>query len=159
MLSHGAQPSKTLTALAGRAEAPRICGCAPIVGEDADVLRARHTRRPVARGRSPLAAVSGVLGRADLAVVNLETAVGARGAAQPKEYTFSAPPALLAALADAGVDVVNLANNHTLDYGARGLGATVRAARTAGLRVVGAGLTPPARTRRRSCAAVAGRSR
>ncbi|MBW3602611.1 MAG: CapA family protein, partial [Actinobacteria bacterium] len=102
-----------------------------------------HGEPPVAgvlaRGRSPLAAVSGVLGRADLAVVNLETAVGARGPAQPKEYTFSAPPALLAALADAGVDVVNLANNHALDYGARGLRATVRAARAAGLQVVGAG--------------------
>lgn len=103
-----------------------------------------HGEPPVAgllaAGGSPFAAVSGLLRGADLAVVNLETAVDARGPAQPKDYVFSAPAALLPAAADAGVDVVNLANNHALDYGLRGLDKTIRAARAAGLRVVGAGV-------------------
>lgn len=137
----------------GRAAAARRPGTARGRGPDAGSAPARplrlafagdvHGEPPVAgllaRGGSPFAAVSGVLRGADLAVVNLETGVDARGPAQPKDYVFSAPAALLPALADAGVDVVNLANNHALDYGPGGLDRTIRAARAAGLRVVGAG--------------------
>ncbi len=62
-----------------------------------------------------------VLARADVAVVNLETAVGTGGEAEPgKRFVFRAPPTVLTALAAAGVDVVSLANNHVLDFG-RGL--------------------------------------
>ena len=42
-------------------------------------------------------------------------------------------------LADAGVDVVSLANNHALDYGVTALFETIEHARSAGLAVVGAG--------------------
>lgn len=68
-----------------------------------------------------LAPIAAVLSAADLAVVNLETAITERGAPQDKEYKFRTPPTALAALATAGVDVASMANNHGLDYGPDGL--------------------------------------
>ncbi|MGQ0804786.1 MAG: CapA family protein [Actinomycetota bacterium] len=68
-----------------------------------------------------LAPIAPVLSAADVAVVNLETAITERGAPQDKEYKFRTPPTALAALAAAGVDVASMANNHGLDYGPEGL--------------------------------------
>lgn len=88
-----------------------------------------------------LAELSGLLADADLAVVNLETAVTDGGVAAPKQHTFRAPVEGLTALASAGVDVVSLANNHGMDYGAEGLTDTLDAVDAADLHAVGAGET------------------
>ena len=61
------------------------------------------------------------LRRADLTMVNLETALTTGGDQQAKEFTFRAPPRALVALRDAGIDVATMANNHGADYGAFGL--------------------------------------
>src|SRR5258705_1115947 len=61
--------------------------------------------------------ISSVLSAADIAMVNLETAVTTGGTPEPKEYHFRAPPSAFAAVKAAGVDLVTLANNHSLDYG------------------------------------------
>jgi len=79
------------------------------------------------------------LGQADIAMVNLETAVTSRGTPAPKKFAFRAPAASLDVLRDAGVDVVTLANNHGMDYGRTGLQDTLRAAAAARLPLVGAG--------------------
>jgi len=68
-----------------------------------------------------LGPVAPVLAAADVAVVNLETAITERGAPEDKQYTFRTPPAALAALGAAGIDAVSMANNHALDYGPDGL--------------------------------------
>jgi len=66
----------------------------------------------------PWAQVAPVLKAADLAVCNLECAVGTSGQPQAgKQWTFRAKPAALGGLVRAGIDVVGLANNHVLDYG------------------------------------------
>src|SRR5215218_3356116 len=52
-----------------------------------------------------LAAMAPVLSRADVAMVNLETAVTDRGEAAAKQYVFRAPPTAFEALRAAGVDV------------------------------------------------------
>jgi poly-gamma-glutamate synthesis protein (capsule biosynthesis protein) len=83
--------------------------------------------------------VAGVLRRADLAVVNLETAVTERGTPAPKDFTFRAPPAALTALKEAGVDVATMANNHGLDFGPVGLRDSLAAAKAARFPVVGVG--------------------
>jgi poly-gamma-glutamate synthesis protein (capsule biosynthesis protein) len=71
---------------------------------------------------SVLAAIAPVLQRADVAVGNLETAVGTAGAPWPgKEFTFQAPPRAIDALRAAGLDVVSMANNHGMDHGVEGL--------------------------------------
>lgn len=58
----------------------------------------------------------------DLSVLNLETPVTERGTpAEDKSFVFKAPPKVLSPMREAGVDAVNLANNHTLDQGVEGL--------------------------------------
>ncbi|MFG2053113.1 CapA family protein [Micromonospora sp. NPDC048930] len=84
-------------------------------------------------------AISSTLSAADLAMVNLETAVTTGGAPEPKEFHFRAPARAYDAVKAAGVDVVSIANNHALDYGRTGLADTVAAARAAGVPAVGAG--------------------
>ena len=72
-------------------------------------------------------------------MVNLETAVTTRGTAEPKLYLFRAPPTAFDAVKAAGLDLVSLGNNHTLDYGRVGLADTLAAADAAGVPTIGAG--------------------
>lgn len=81
-----------------------------------------------------------LLSEADLAMVNLETAVTVRGNPQPKQYTFRAPPSAFTALKAAGVDVVTMANNHALDYGPDSVPDALSAADRMGMPVVGLGM-------------------
>jgi len=94
----------------------------------------------LSRSRTVLGAMAPTLGGADLAVVNLETAVTDRGAAQPKQYVFRAPVSAFEALANGGVDVATMANNHGMDYGVEGLRDSLAAARHARFPVIGIGL-------------------
>ncbi|MGB5757927.1 MAG: CapA family protein [Acidimicrobiales bacterium] len=84
--------------------------------------------------------IASMLASADLAVVNLETAVTEQGTPDPKQYTFRAPDEAIAALKAAGVDVVSLANNHGRDFGEVGLLDTLDAIDQGGLTVIGAGV-------------------
>ncbi|HEU5267858.1 MAG TPA: CapA family protein [Jatrophihabitans sp.] len=79
------------------------------------------------------------LDRADLTMVNLETAVTTGGVRQAKLFTFRAPPSAFTALRDAGIDVATMANNHGADYGAAGLRDTLAAIRSSHFPVVGIG--------------------
>jgi poly-gamma-glutamate capsule biosynthesis protein CapA/YwtB (metallophosphatase superfamily) len=88
---------------------------------------------------SVLAPMAPLLTDADIAMVNLETAVTERGAPQSKAFTFRAPASSFSALRAGSVDVVSVANNHGLDFGPTGLRDTLAAARQAGVSVVGAG--------------------
>lgn len=91
--------------------------------------------------RYPWLDVAPVLREADIATANLETAVSMRGSPVPgKKFTFRGPPsALRAAARFAGLDVVTLANNHTLDYGRLAFRDTIAYARDYGLATVGGG--------------------
>ena len=86
-----------------------------------------------------LAALRPVLGGADVAVVNLETAITDRGVEQPKIYHFRTTPQALVTLQNAGVDAVSMANNHAVDYGPDGLTDTLAAQASSPIRVVGIG--------------------
>jgi hypothetical protein len=86
-----------------------------------------------------LGPIASVLRRADLAVVNLETAITERGTPAPKDFTFRAPPSALTALKEAGVDVATMANNHGEDFGLVGLRDSLAAAKEAEFPVVGVG--------------------
>ncbi|MBJ7332247.1 MAG: CapA family protein [Solirubrobacteraceae bacterium] len=98
----------------------------------------------------PWASVGSHLKAADLAFGNLECAVSLRGTPQEKMYVFRGRPSSLRAMAtNAGMDVVNLANNHAGDYGDRALLDTLRTARDAGVATVGAGATAEAAYRPR----------
>ena len=85
----------------------------------------------------PFDKVGGVLRQADLVFINLENPV-VEGC--PKTYEslkFCTDPVMLEGLTRAGVDVVNLANNHTLDYGEKGLEETKAALVNEGIDSVG----------------------
>ena len=92
--------------------------------------------------RYPWLSVARVLRRADIATANLEGAVSLRGSPVPnKEFHFRGPPwALAAAARFAGVDVMSLANNHTLDYGRVAFLDTLRYAHRFGVAAPGGGL-------------------
>ena len=81
---------------------------------------------------------------ADLAVANLEAPITDGGVRFPlyKDYVYRAPARSAEALAWAGFDVLGLANNHTLDYGAEGLADTIANAAKSGMLTAGAGATP-----------------
>lgn len=83
--------------------------------------------------------IAQTLAAADLAMVNLESAITERGREEPKQFHFRAPPVALDALTAAGIDVASLANNHAVDYGPVGLEDTLAAARSGRLPVVGVG--------------------
>jgi hypothetical protein len=109
------------------------------VGVGGDVHGVDRVAAFMERGGDPLAHVRPLLTEHDATIVNLETAVGASGAPQRKQYTFQSPVALVQRLRAGGVTVVSLANNHSLDFGAGALLETIGHARDAGLLVVGAG--------------------
>lgn len=100
-------------------------------------LRAR-----LADPATALRPVTATLEAADLAIVNLETSVGTGGRPDPdKRFIFRAPPVAFRALAEAGIDVASMANNHALDHGRRMLDSTFDAIEEAApaLTVVGIG--------------------
>lgn len=109
------------------------------VAATGDVHGERHIGTAAQAGVNPLRNLAPVFADADVSIINLETAVGVLGAPEPKTYTFQAPPELLDRVAESGVDVVSLANNHALDYGVTALFETIDNARARGLAVVGAG--------------------
>lgn len=82
--------------------------------------------------------------RAEFVVANLETSVATGGTPEDKQFVFRAEPRTLEGLAAAGVDLVTLANNHSLDYGADALLETLEHLDRYGVLRVGAGATEPA---------------
>ena len=87
-------------------------------------------------------AIVEVLRAADLTLANLECCISDRGRRWPdprKPFHFRAPPVAARRLGEWGVDVVTLANNHALDYGADALADTVALLAGAGIGVIGAG--------------------
>ncbi|MEP0766247.1 MAG: CapA family protein [Fimbriimonadia bacterium] len=67
------------------------------------------------------------------------TAKSSRDVAAKRQYVLRADPAWIPLLDGASFDVLSLANNHAMDYGAEGLLDTIAGVSRAGMRVVGAG--------------------
>jgi poly-gamma-glutamate capsule biosynthesis protein CapA/YwtB (metallophosphatase superfamily) len=91
-----------------------------------------------------LGKVAAPLTEPDLMVVNLEGTLGTRGVPKCQRSTirdchaFQAPPRYAGAVfAAAGVDLVNLANNHSNDFGAQGRTDTRQALSGAGIATTG----------------------
>jgi poly-gamma-glutamate synthesis protein (capsule biosynthesis protein) len=87
----------------------------------------------------PFGAVTAELEKADITVGNLESALGDRGQAEVKSYTFLAPPVAADALTGAGFDLLSLANNHAMDYGPEALEQALDLLEQNGIATVGAG--------------------
>ncbi|MEO3785384.1 CapA family protein [Actinocorallia sp. B10E7] len=89
--------------------------------------------------KTALGPISSTLRKADLAMVNLETAITTGGTPAGKQFTFRAPPTAFTALKAAGVDVVSMANNHGMDYMETGLADSLKAIKKTGFPTVGIG--------------------
>jgi poly-gamma-glutamate capsule biosynthesis protein CapA/YwtB (metallophosphatase superfamily) len=77
---------------------------------------------------------------ADLCILNLECCISEHGAPMAgRVFHFRAPPAVVEALAQLGVDCVTLANNHALDFGPDALLDTFAHLSAGGISWVGAG--------------------
>jgi len=99
------------------------------------VIESRLASNPA----TALGPIASVLRQADLAMVNLETAVTTGGTPAGKDFNFRAPPSAFRVLQGAGVDVATMANNHGEDYGVAGLRDSLAAAEAARFPVVGIG--------------------
>lgn len=107
-----------------------------------DVIGDRSIRTIIGNqgGDAVFKGIAGILKRADLALVNLETPLTGGGDPQYwKDVVFKGDPRLAKAMADSGIDVVTMANNHAGDQGDSGLMDSIRHVRKAGLKVCGAG--------------------
>ncbi|WP_017606746.1 CapA family protein [Nocardiopsis alkaliphila] len=105
-----------------------------------DVMFEGMLRPRLADPATALDPISERLSAADLAMVNLETAVTEGGTPVPgKDYVFRAPPSALEALDAAGVDVATVANNHGMDFGEDGLLDTLDNGDASPVTLVGAG--------------------
>lgn len=96
----------------------------------------------VAAGRSPFAELSAYWHGMDLVAVNLECALTDRDTwyqGPRKAFYFRGRPEAARLLAEAGVDVVTLANNHALDAGEPGLADTLDLLDHRGIAHAGAG--------------------
>ncbi len=75
----------------------------------------------------------------DLTVVNLECSASNLGVPWDKPYTFRCDPEALPSMATAGVEVANLANNHSIDYGFEAMLDARSNLQAVGITPVGAG--------------------
>jgi poly-gamma-glutamate capsule biosynthesis protein CapA/YwtB (metallophosphatase superfamily) len=106
-----------------------------------DIMLARGLGERIRTGEDahPFSAVGHLLTDADLTLGNLESALGEGGQAEDKGYTFLAPPEAAATLGLAGFDVLSLANNHAMDYGAQTLLQAIALLEKHDISTVGAG--------------------
>ena len=104
-----------------------------LVGSAKPIIEQRGVDYPFDRTRALIEA-------ADLAIGNLEMPLATTGAPLPeKEFTFIGEPKLAKGIANAGFDVLALANNHMGDYGDDALLETLEVLSANNLQYCGAG--------------------
>ena len=90
----------------------------------------------------PFARIAHHLRSADIVFGNLESSFSTRGIpVKNKDVVARVSPSSLDGLVHAGIDVVSLANNHIMDYGAEALEDTLSFLDQRGIKHLGAGMT------------------
>ena len=92
----------------------------------------------------PFAATLPLFRRAHFVLGNLEGPLCRKSRREDRHYSYKVNPDLADSLADAGVRVVTLANNHLLDCGRDGVLETLTALRHSGVAALGAGVNEAA---------------
>jgi hypothetical protein len=135
----GGAPGQTSSAVAGAAAKPTTPAPSPSpstlieIGWVGDTTPGSKYGLPPDRGRALFASVRPQLRQPDLMIANLEGTYSTPGPSKCDGSTsglcfaFQAPPSFAQALPWAGIDLVNLANNHSYDYFARGFDQTQQA--------------------------------
>lgn len=108
-----------------------------------DILLDRGVREKISEKgyEYPFSEIKKELKKADIAFGNLEGPITARGIPALKKNTllFRGDEENVPELKNAGFTILNLANNHSMDYGREGITDTMKALTQAGLITVGAG--------------------
>jgi len=90
-------------------------------------------------GSNPFENITELLQNHDVIFGNLETVLSNRGVQVPKRVPLQANPDNILYLKNAGFDIVNLANNHSRDYGEVGLLDTMSILKQNDIKFIGAG--------------------
>ncbi|MDR3050730.1 MAG: CapA family protein [Oscillospiraceae bacterium] len=100
------------------------------LGSDAELQQTPGEFVPLVKEKGlgwPFSSVADILAEDDLTLVNLECALTDATRALNKKFTFRGPAAFADILTLGSVEAVNLANNHTQDYGPDGYRDTLAA--------------------------------
>lgn len=108
-----------------------------------DIMLARSIGQSIKYGNDPFVNVKNKFKDYDIIVGNLETTIANlnTGYSASKGYNFKAPIESAKNLADSGIDIVSLANNHSMDYGEDALLETIHLLNNNGVGSFGAGKT------------------
>ncbi len=107
-----------------------------------DIMLSRYLGEKIAdRGQInyPFAKMLDSFAGAELLMGNFESSLGDIGKPAAKTYRFQSPPEAAQTLANAGFDLVTLANNHALDYGGDALLQGIGLLHDQGVATIGAG--------------------
>ncbi|UOO92686.1 MULTISPECIES: CapA family protein [Vitreoscilla] len=81
--------------------------------------------------------VADVLAHDDLSIANLEGPLTEANVPTPKQFAFKGKPALVQILEHGSIEAVNVANNHSHDYGQQGLDDTLATLKHSGIQAFG----------------------
>ena len=111
------------------------------IGFVGDVMLGRLVNETIAREGAlyPWGNMRLALHANDVTIANLETTLTTSEARVPKVFNFKADPTRVQVLQEGNIGLVNLANNHSLDFGVDGLRETIATLNQAGIAHVGAG--------------------
>ncbi len=87
----------------------------------------------------PFLKVADILRNADISFVNLENPIVKNCKPFTQGFTFCANPEMVDGLVYTGVDIVTLANNHSHNYGEKGVTSTVETLQEKGIEATGIG--------------------
>ncbi len=108
-----------------------------------DIMLDRGTERIAKKEGTffPFRKIYYIIRRYDLAFCNLESIISKRGRPIRKPITFEADTEFIQPLKMSGFNVINLSNNHALDFGRNALSDCISRLKKAGFHIVGAGNT------------------
>ncbi len=140
-------PSARPSASGGAASSAVLSSTVITVGWVGDTTPGSMYGMPPDGGRALFGSLPSLLRKPDLMMANLEGTYSTAGpskcsgASAANCYAFQAPPSYAQALAWSGIGLVNIANNHSMDYLARGFAQTRAALKKVGVAYAG----PPGR--------------
>jgi hypothetical protein len=136
-------PSTRPSASGGSAASASLASTVITVGWVGDTTPGSMYGMPPDGGRALFGSLRPLLSKPDLMIANLEGTYSTAGpskcsgASAADCYAFQAPPSYAEALAWSGIDLVNIANNHSMDYLTRGFAQTQAALKKAGVAYAG----------------------
>lgn len=89
--------------------------------------------------QAPFNKVKHIFQESDISIANLEGTFTKYNNPRPKQFNFKGDPKYSRCLADGNIDIVNLANNHFMDFYSKGSENTIDALESAGIEYCGGG--------------------